>query len=315
MQSHKDMNKLHRNIIATICYYDVLEYPLTGFEVWRHMIAFDEGVEKNLFSLGDVIRTLGNTSLDYAIAQKNGFYFLHDRETLVSERLRRNRISINKLRRLRRYARIMRYMPFVRAILVTGRLAMLQADKESDLDVLVILKGGNIWTGRAVITALLQILGVRKHGKKHRDHVCLNYYITDTALTVPTQDRFAAHEYGWTFPLFGWNIFQEFQGNNLWMQQYTPQFCVTKLPHSFCMKDRILSQSIRTIGEFLFQWSFFENKMRSLQKRKIDANPNTHLKDANIIANDQHLVFLPKPHSSRVEKEYQKRLKIAFKNF
>ncbi len=304
------MNELQKNIIATICYYDVLDYPLTSFEVWRHMIADDNAKKKVSSTLGEVIRMLGNTSLDHLIAQKNGFYFLHDRENLVAERMRRNRISINKLRRLRHFANIMRYMPFVRAILVTGRLAMQQADQESDLDVLVILSGGHIWTGRAVITALLQILGVRKHGTKHRDHVCLNYYITDKALTVPTQDRFAAHEYGWTFPLFGWKTFQEFQRANMWMQKYTPQFCVTDIPHGYCMQDHSISQSSRTIGEFLLKLPFFENKMRSLQKKKIDMNPKTHLKDANIIANDHHLVFLPKPHSPRVEQAYQERKMI-----
>jgi len=299
------MNELQKNIIATICYYDVLDYPLTSFEVWRHMIAYDDSRETTSPTVGEVVMMLGNTSLDKVIAQKNGFYFLHDREILVTERLRRNRISINKLRRLRHFAGIMRYMPFVRAILVTGRLAMQQADQESDLDVLVILKGGHIWVGRAAITALLQVLGVRKHGNKHRDHVCLNYYITDNALTVPTQDRFAAHEYGWTFPLFGWETFQEFQRANMWMQSYTPQFRVTEIPHGFCMQDHVVSRSIRIVGEFFCKWSFFENKMRSLQKGKIDANPNTHLEDANIIANDKHLVFLPKPHSPRVEKGYQ----------
>lgn len=305
MQSHKGTDELQRNIIATICYYDVLDYPLTSFEVWRHMIVADKTKDVSIFSLGDVVRLLGNTSLNHAIAQKNGFYFLHDREILVAQRMRRNRISINKLRRLQKYARIIRYMPFVRAILVTGRLAMQQADHESDLDVLVILKGGHIWMGRAVITALLQLLGVRKHGDKHRDHVCLNYYITDTTLCVPTQDRFAAHEYGWTFPLFGWETFQEFQKANVWMKKYTPHFCVTEIPHSFCMYDHFVSRSVRTIGELLCKWTFFENKMRSLQKGKIDANPNTHLSNANIIANDKHLVFLPKPHSPRVEKKYQ----------
>lgn len=306
------MNTLQKNIIATICYYDVLDYPLTSFEVWRHMIAYDPSIDHNTATLGDVIRTLGNTSLDHVIAQKSGFYFLHEREFLVIDRLRRNRISINKLRRLRHFARMMRYMPFVRAILVTGRLAMQQADQESDLDVLVILRGEHIWMGRATITALLQVLGVRKHGSKHRDHVCLNYYITDTALCVPTQDRFAAHEYGWTFPLFGWETFQKFQKENMWMQKFTPHFCVTDIPHDFCMHDHIVSRSVRAVGEWLFQWSFLENKMRSLQQGKIDANPKTHLPEANIIANDDHLVFLPKPHSPRVEKDYQEKKKNIF---
>ena len=32
------MNSLEKSVLATIAYYDVLDYPLTGFEVFKYLI-------------------------------------------------------------------------------------------------------------------------------------------------------------------------------------------------------------------------------------------------------------------------------------
>ena len=47
--------------------------------------------------------------------------------------------------------------------------------------------------------------------------------------------------------------------------------------------------------------------MRKFQKDKILNNPKTKGLGALIIANDDHLVFLPEPHGPKVFSEYKRR--------
>ena len=300
---------LQQNIIATICFHDVLDYPLTGFEVWKHLInaTYASATEPRAVTLGDVREALRDPDVTKHVSEKNGFYFLHGREVLCEERLRKNRIALHKVRRLRRVVWLLRAVPFVRGVLATGGLAMKHTRGKSDLDVLIILAGGHIWTGRFLVTLLTQLLGKRKHGRKHRDHVCLNYFVTDESLEVPTKDLFAAHEYTWTFPLFGADVFRRFQFANSWAQRFKPHYAVADIPHQQCLSDHGVARSLRVIGESLLKFMRIETQMRAVQKKKIAANKKTHLPGACIIANDRHLVFLPKPHGPVVEEEFKKR--------
>src|SRR5665647_1978481 len=98
-------DNLSKNILATIIYYDGLNYPLTAFEVWRFLIRTDYYAQKTPFkevSFLEILRQLKDQELLVYINQQNGFYFLKGQEKLVSRRIARNKISTGKLKKLRR---------------------------------------------------------------------------------------------------------------------------------------------------------------------------------------------------------------------
>jgi len=86
-------SSLEKSIIATVCYYDVLNYPLTGFEIYKYLINVDfikrhndkalKQVQNDRadISFYDIIEALENSlELRKIIFQKNGFYFLKGRD-------------------------------------------------------------------------------------------------------------------------------------------------------------------------------------------------------------------------------------------
>ena len=308
---------LYKNIIATIVYYDVLNYPLTAFEIWRHLIrsSYDHTITE--WSLHDICEALESSEVRQYVGEKNGLFFLAGREKLIVTRREREIISVKKMKRLRRITTFLRWSPYVRMICVTGRLAYRNCDAKSDLDILVAYENGHIWTGRFFLTVFTHMLGVRRYGVHVHDRVCLNYHITTHSLEVPTKDLFAAHEYSFIIPIYGHGFFDAFTKANEWIKNFKPHYLYSD---SVCyekwfMRKKSFGQVMRNAMEWILGDKGMEDRLRKLQMKKIVHNPKTHAEGAIVLCNDQCLVFLPEPHGPTVFEEYKKRyesLELSF---
>lgn len=297
-----------KNIIATVAYYDAMDFPLTAFEIWKYMMCaqyYDDSHEHQKTILTDVVRLLNHDALRQRVDSKNGFYFLKGREKLVNTRLRRMNISAEKVKKLRKVVNILRFVPFMRMVGVTGRVSMGSAQSKSDWDVLIVCKARKIWTGRTLATGVLHFLGKRRHGKKINDRVCLNYFITDGSLEVPTKDLFSAHEYNFILPLYDDNIYASFQLTNRWIAKMKPHYAVQELFPLPTLKPTKLSKFVQRIGEFLCASSFVENTLARLEYKKIMRNPKTKNTSGLIQASQEALIFLPDPKGPRIFEKFK----------
>lgn len=304
------MDPLTRTVLATICYYDALEYALSAFDVWRHLSLEDVNVQpqyRNARTVGEVLIILDTLVRDGRIICANGLYTLPGSTSLIQERQRRNRISTEKLQKMSRAVRLLRYMPFVRMVWVTGRLAMKNAVDTSDWDVLIILKKNHIWTGRFAITILTQIMGLRRTDAHHADHLCLNYWITTESMMISLDDRYSAHEYMTARPLFASINPEAFLHANSWIKKFRPNFDTTILSSPYRVHDTQWTHVVRRSIESILQSISLEHFLKKMQRSKIMHNPKTFQKGSMIIANDDELVFLPSPHSPRVLTAYHQR--------
>lgn len=312
------------NILATVAYYDCLNYPLTAFEIWKYSTNYESDTNIRItnesrnrkYSLCNIVLELeNNDNLKKYIEEHRGFYFLKGRKNLVEERIKRNKIAIGKMKQLRRVAWLLRFVPFVRAILVTGRLAMKNTENESDWDLLVILEKGKIWTGRTLVTLLIHLIIKRRHKNKIKDRICLNYFITGDSLEISTQDLYSANEYYFTFPLFDTGgIFRKFRLKNRWIKNFKPNYQPEEISNLKIIKDSWLSRISRILDESLFGFDFLENRLRKWEKRKIMDNPKTRKKGGLIIASDEKLIFLPEPQGPEVFERFQKKMAEMNKN-
>ncbi|EKE19975.1 MAG: hypothetical protein ACD_8C00073G0003 [uncultured bacterium] len=303
--------KLEKNILATIIYYDGLNYPLTSFELWKYLIRTDYYSNNTTIpsiALSQVINEINGNELAKFVEHFNGFYFLKGRKDLVSRRILNNKISAKKIKKLEWIVKCLRFVPFVRMIGATGGLAMKNAHHGSDLDLFVVLKYGKIWTGRTLVTGLVHFLGKRRHGKKVSDRVCLNFFITDESLEVITKDLFSASEYMFLFPLFGSETYHRFQIKNRWIQNMKPTYALREIDPPKIISDCAFSKNIRSLGELLLGWNFFENFLKKVERKRIMLNPKTHQEGSMVYANDDALVFLPAPHGPVIFEKFKEKI-------
>jgi predicted nucleotidyltransferase len=222
--------------------------------------------------------------------------------------LENNKISEEKLKIIRRVVWFLRFVPFMRMAAITGRVAMKNAEKSSDLDLLIVLKHGHIFTGRILTTFLVHLLGKRRYGRKIKDRICLNYFITTKSLEISNQDLFASSEYFFVRPAFGFKVFRKFQMKNSWIKNYHPNFNESDLAERCLVKDSYFSKKIRKAGEKIFGFNFIEKTLKNWQVKRIANDPRTHKPGSMVEANDNELIFLPEPQGPEVFEKYQEKL-------
>jgi len=295
-------NALSKFILETVAYYDVLSYPMTSFEIWKYLltrndIADGDGSE---IALSDIVRELEEDEMKKHIGQHHGFYFLKGRNELADERIKRNKISEEKFRIIEKVVKALRFVPFVRMAAVTGRVAMKNAKRKSDLDLLIVIEEGKIFTGRLLVTGLVHLIGKRRYQNKIKDRICLNHFITTGSREIMLKDLFSSSEYFFMLPMFGRDEFEKFGEDNSWIKGYHPNYHPSWIANLKMVDDSWLSSFLRGIGESILSVGIIEKRLGDWQKRRIESDPRTHQEGGMTVANSKALIFLPHPHGPRI---------------
>jgi predicted nucleotidyltransferase len=228
---------------------------------------------------------------------------------------------------LRRRAKYMALIPYVRLVAASGSIAMGRVEETSDFDTFVITKASRIWTTRFLLTIFFDILGWRRRGKITKNRFCLNHYLTDQSLVLESRNvSTAMGYYGRLIPLLGdLGLFQKFLETNQWLGEYLEQY--PRLPSQLLQSKSWEGESdsltqryalapnaflaFARLIEFLlnpFWGDWTEKGLRALQLRKIARNPLTHGSPGQVIASDQELRFHPGPQERDILGKYHQRL-------
>lgn len=201
---------LERAILETLLYSDLFDYPLAPEEVAQYL----GGVRS---TLDEVRACLAQTHyLDGRIIEIDGYLALRGREALIARRLERAAASDRLWRRARRFVRVLRLVPFVRMIAITGALSMKNSAAGDDIDVLIVTAPARVWLTRALAIALVYA------GKLCGDTLCPNYVISERALTLDKHTLFVAHEFIQMVPVYGRAVYDRMCAANPWIQIMLP---------------------------------------------------------------------------------------------
>jgi len=302
------IKSLEESILFTISYFDVFEYPLTSFEVWRYLFAYKAPLDQVVLKLDELIR-IGK------IEMKNGFYFLPERSNLVEKRQDKYDISEKFWRRAVTATKILSYLPFIKMISVVNSLAFFNCSKESDVDFFIITEKNKIWTARALSSVLLHILGLRRHGKKIAKRICLSFYISEEKMNLNylAQDKlgfFVAYWIGQGVPILNTGrTYEKYRSANAWIYKYLPNIGGNITDYYINFKRPILANTVKKILNFVLKPNFFENKARGIQNKRIQKSQKKWGNPASVITNDFILKFHPQDLRVEYKKELEKRLK------
>jgi len=325
-----NLTYLEKSILATIAYYDVLDYPMTGFEVFKYLInplhiARLSGIDFNAeiepmenINLINVLRELKSENLKPYIDEKNGFYFLRSRAGIIETRIERQKVSDELWKRAKKYTKYLQVIPFIKMILVSGSLAMSNARKESDIDLLIVAKHKRIWTVRFLITLFFQLIGKRRHGKKTVGKFCLNHYITDKSLKINFPSLYNAQIYSHMIAVFEneQNIYNRFQFENRWITDYLYFYDLQKIDNQRKIKNNSFFNFIAKTKELFLNTligSVLEKILGFFQRYHIKHHPLRNKKEGRVLANDNQLEFHPiSPEMKILDKYNENMLRLGF---
>lgn len=204
------MSEIKENILATLAYFDLFNYPLTSTETYSFLKSscdpqgFDEA-----------IKCLVN---DGQVYQFDQLYTLKDDRSLTTRRYRGNEKAAQLIRIAGRISNFLIRFPYVRGIAISGSLSKNFADENSDIDLFVITAANRVWIARTLMHAFKKITFL----VNKQDYFCMNYYVDEQQLEIVEKTTYTAIEIVTLIPLQGDHVFAQFCGANIWTQHYLP---------------------------------------------------------------------------------------------
>ena len=204
-------------------------------------------------------------------------------------------LSDKKWLKFLKLARFFRQLPFTEFVLGAGSLALGNARRDSDFDVIVGAKAGRIFTARFFCVLMFDLLGRRRRKfsrrKEASDKICFNHFITPVAYRLrPPYNIYWRELYGNLVPIYGpKDKIQEFFKANDWMGK---RIYSDDLRHQFYQPgfggifwEKILSGRFGDLTERL---------LKRIQVRRIKKNLRESSGfEPRFVFNDEELEFHP----------------------
>lgn len=305
------MTSLAQSIYHTLAFFDAQDMALTLMEVKAYLVKekrFDLSRPSTIargplptpgegIKVVDIEQTI-DSELKGLIDRQDGFYFLKGREELAVSRKERYKISLRRFRKTKKYLYFLRFIPYLRAVAISGSQALVNSSKASDIDLFVLTKKNRIWLARMLVSFYFQILGQRRHGGFVRSRFCLNHYL-DADLSI-TADRnlYTAVEYASLVPVLGEKKLAEFWRRNQWLGEYLDMPVLERTNQFFGWQW----SRWQKVFELLLDFSIgpFLNWLSGIyQKRRIKTQEH-------ILVSDSELSFHPGSRGQRVLEKFNR---------
>lgn len=288
-----ELDFIQTAILRTLIYSDIFDYPLTVGEIFLYLIGNQPCGQQEIVDALEDLRQQGT------IGEKAGLFSLRDREDICNLRAKRQKWSEEKLIKAKKWVWLLRLIPWIRLVAVTGAVAAGNTDEGSDIDLMIIADAKRTWLTRFLFLGILKILGLRVDLKRGftANRFCVNLFIADNCLEYPQKNLYTANEIVRIKPIFERNeFFQKFLKTNQWICSFLPNFMRSPLAGLGETSQKRLLASFGLLD-------FLEKITRSWQIKKIRQNfPQT-----NNLKDDELLLYQPHDCQEEVLNEYKKR--------
>ncbi len=304
---------VQNSIVKTLAYFDLFHAPLTLSELSTFL--WQPGLDHQFFYFFETL--LSQSSQNSVWENKHGYYFLRGREHLIAQRERRVWYVEKKMKRAKKAANILRFLPFVRALFVCNQIQFGVSEK-SDIDVLLVIKSGRLYLTRFFITVFLSLFRLRRNNRKVTDRICLSFYVSDngldfSGLRIHNEDVYFSYWLATLIPVYDpKNNLQSIVNQNSWVKNF--------LPHAFSKKENFLlweshdtkfSLFFKNIFEKVLSQSIgdaLENFTKKIQQRRMKKNIHAYKGEySHVVVSDFILKFHENDRREKFKKEWQER--------
>lgn len=290
-------DRLGRNIIKTLAYFDLFNMPLSSHGVHEYMYwpEFDQ------VALSEVEQSLQSLVDEKILAQSGDLFFLADRDAgIVANREQARQRSVKLIKNARPWLSFIAGFPGVEMIAICNTMAWLNAGQDSDIDLFIITKPNQIWQTRFAIASFLQFFKKRPQPGFEYGKLCVSFLVSSDALDIRSialeNDIYLAYWFRTLMSVYDpQNILSKFMGMNLEVFKQvakSPDDVVTMA----CPID--LHKGLLSSGQIVtkpIQWwaHTLENKAKRWQTKRFPPAIRNAAKfgGSDVIVNDQMLKF------------------------
>lgn len=286
---------LENAILATLAYHSIFSYPLKASEIHQYLIGKKTSDTQEQKALSSLLKKR-------KIGKEAGHYFI--KKNTVALRRKREKASIRKLRKTKLYITLLRLIPTIKLIAITGALSMNNSTESDDVDFLIITSKNTLWTTRLVCNLILFPFKRSPNKKTQRNKACLNIFIDEQELQIKEKNLYTAHEITQMKIMINRsNTYQKFVKQNQWVNKYLPNWKSEK------GKRQVTSN--KSYSEIALVFSPFalvlEKRFKSFQLKYMQRKITTET------IGQYQLFFHPLNTQLKILKEYEKKLKLLTK--
>ena len=205
-------------ILLALAYHDIFEYPLDSSEIYDLLVkkkVRKESIAREL----ERLRAIGK------IGGSDRYFFLKNRKKITRIRKLRAKYSQAKLRKAAFFAGLLRIIPSVKLVAISGALAMKNSRKDDDIDLVIVTQKNKLWTARFLANLLLLPFKRDPAGQKISDRACLNMFLDESDLSIKDHNMYTAHEICQMKLIWDRdNTYSKFLRANSWIREYLPNW-------------------------------------------------------------------------------------------
>ena len=213
---------MEKAILKTLIYANIFDYPLKGYEIHKWLIG-------KQVSLRQIEKALDKLNQNKKTKRKKGYFFLLRRDGLVRKREQREKHSRKFLIKAKFCVWFLKIIPWIKLIGISGGLAMNNAGKTDDIDLILITSKNRLWLTRFLIIGILDFLRVRRKVKMKGNQVagklCINLLLEEDNLEQKNKDIYTAHEVLQMKILWERDgIYSKYLDDNSWAFKFLPNW-------------------------------------------------------------------------------------------
>lgn len=195
-------------VLQMVLYFDIFHHPLTTGELTR-LVAPGQA--------GAVESACAGLAASGRLRRQGRFCFVPGEHATVARRRRRAAHAERAWPKARAAAAALARLPWVEGLMVTGSLSKNSMTADGDVDFLVLVAPGRVWT----LKSLLQVL---RRPLPHPIHelLCTNYLLSTDQLAIDDRNLYTAIELATAVPVFGRDACVALLRANGWAERWVP---------------------------------------------------------------------------------------------
>lgn len=299
-------NNFQEAIVKTIAFFDLFDYPLTAWEIWKYLPGIRIEYE-------EVLDILKSGDFGGRIENDNSFFILRGRKEIIAIKMRRYYYADRKFKRAVWISKIFKNIPGVEMIAIGNLIGAHNLRQSSDIDFFIITVPGKVWTARFFCALIAKLLRLRPQPDKQKDTICLSFFASSAAMKLDNlmlkdgdnniEDPYFLHWLAGLVPIYdSGGVYKELIEANHYIYDFFPNWQPAGISQrrDAGVKDRRLNNFLTNI------FSTSENWLKAWQLKKFPAEIKELMnKDTRVVINDDII----KMHVNDRREEYREKLK------
>ncbi len=308
-QTTNKTQEIKEAIIKTVAFFDLFDFPLTVMEIWKFL-----EVKCDLEEVIKILDQLLITDLE----NRNGYYFLPGRSSILIIRQERYRSSDRKFKKALKIAKIFRLFPWVKMIAVGNIIGAHNMKDGSDIDFFIITQPERVWLVRFFCASIAKALDVRPAIGRMRDNICLSFYISEKNLDLhrfllpEIKDLYFTYWLAGLTPIYNReDVYNQLISANSWLNKALPNWEPSAGNYQRMIDNNFWSFIFLPIDWFFaifeplakkYQLSILPEQIRSVMNQ-----------DNKVVVNDRVLKLHVNDRREMFSQNYQKKINEIFK--